>query len=261
MTTFLRLSVLVTLAAFGARAVDWKALRPQGCVSDFARVVDAGSRQQLETYCEGVERATSAQLVLITIPSLEGEPTEDVAKAIFDAWGGKGTPRILLMLTIRERRSRMEIDPGLAAILPDDLESGVLREMRPAIRRRHYGEALMAAASTLANAVAQARHVNLNVAMRREIGPSAWDSIPWTLLVGGLLLLLLLMRVGGTWGYSGAGGSGFLPGIFRGGVWCRSSWGSRGSGGFGGYDSSDSIGGFGGGPKGHSQGGRASCDW
>jgi uncharacterized protein len=262
MTRCLRLSVLLALAALGARAVDWKALRPQGCVSDFARVIDVGSRQQLETYCESVERSTSAQLVFVTLPSLEGEPEGDVAKAISDAWGeGKETPRILLMFAIRERRSRLEIGPGLAAILPDDLESSVLREMRPAMRRRHYGEALKAAASTLGPAVAQAKHVSLNARLQREILPSKWDSIPWAMLVGALLLMLWLMRVGGTWGYSGAGGSGFLPGMMLGGLWSRASWGSRGSGGFGGYDSGDSMGGFGGGPKGHRHGGRASCDW
>ena len=262
MRKFFQLCVSLALAAPGARAVDWKTLQPQGCVSDFARVIDAASRQQLETYCQDAERSTGAQLVLVTIPSLEGEPGEDVARALFDAWGtGKENPRILLLLAIRERRSRLEISPGLTAILPDDLESRVLREMSPAVRRQHYGEATMAAASTLAGSVAQAKHVSFNARLRRQIHPSAWDSIPLAMIAGALLLLLWLMRAGGTWGYSGAGGSGFLPGMLL-GVWSRDSWGSRGSGGFGGYDSGDSFGAFGGcGPKGRSHDGRASCDW
>jgi uncharacterized protein len=263
MTKLLRLSVVVALAAFGAQAVDWRALRPEGCVSDFARVIDAGSRREIEEYCASVEGSTGAQLILVTIPSLEGEPGEDVAKAIFDAWGtGKEKPRILLMLAILERRSRLETGPGLAAILPEDLEASVLREMRPAVRRRHYGEALMAAASTLGDSVAQAKRVTLNASLRREIHTSAWDSIPWAMVLGGLLLLLWLTRAGGTRGYGGAGGSGFIPGIVSGSVWSRASWGSRGSGGFGGYDSEDSFGAFGGGgSKGRPACGRTSCDW
>jgi hypothetical protein len=120
----------------------------------------------------------------------------------------------------------------------------------------------MAAASTIAGAVAQAKHVSFNTRLRREIHRSRLDSVPMAMLLGALLLVVLLMRAGGTWGYSGAGGSGFLPGIVLGGLWSRGSWGSRGSGGFGGYDSGDSSGGFGGcGPKGRPHGSRTSCDW
>ena len=82
-----RLSVLVLLAASSAWAVDWKALKPQGYVSDFAGAIDAASRQQLENYCTIVERSTGAQMALVTIPSLEGEPIEDVANTIFRGWG------------------------------------------------------------------------------------------------------------------------------------------------------------------------------
>ena len=263
MRKFCELGISLALAVFSAGAVDWKALKPQGSVSDFASVIDAGSRMQLEAFCQDVERSTGTELVLVTIPSLAGEPGEDVARTLFDTWGaGRDNPRILLMLAILDRRSRMEMSPALAAILPDDLESRMLGEMSPAVRRRHYGEAAMAAASSIATAVAQAKHVPLNARLAREIHPSAWDSIPFAMLIGAILLLLWLMRAGGTWGYSGAGGSGFLPGMLLGGLWSRASWGSRGSGGFGGYDSGDSFGGFGGdGPKGRPHGGRASCDW
>jgi uncharacterized protein len=263
MRKFCELGVSLSLAVFSAGAVDWKALKQQGCVSDFARVIDAGSREQLETFCQDVERSTGTELVLVTIRSLEGEPDEDVARTLFDTWGtGKENPRILLMLAILDRRSRLEISPALVAILPEDLESRMLGEMSPAVRRGQYGEAAMAAASSVANSVAQAKNVRLNARLSREIHPSAWDSIPLAMLIGASLLLVWLMRAGGTWGYSGAGGSGFLPGMLVGGLWSRAGWGGRGSGGFGGYDSGDSFGGFGGsGSKGRHRGGQASCDW
>jgi len=257
------LGVWLALVVVSAGAVDWKALKQQGSISDFGSVIDAGSRQQLETFCQDVERSTGTELVLVTIPSLQGEPGEDVARTLFETWGaGKENPRILLMLAIHDRRSRLEMSPSLAGILPEDLENRMLGEMSPAIRRRHYGEAAMAAASTLGDAVAQAKHARLNARLAREIHPSAWDSIPVAILIGALFLVLWLTRAGGTWGYSGAGGSGFLPAMLLGGLCSRASWGSRGSGGFGGYDSGDSFGGFGGGgPKGRPHGGRSSSDW
>ncbi|PWU01011.1 MAG: methanol dehydrogenase [Terriglobia bacterium] len=261
MKKYLRLSVLAALAVAWAGAVDWKTLKPQGYVSDFAGVIDGASRQQLENYCAIVERSTGAQMALVTIPTLEGEPIEDVANTIYRNWGvgqkGKNEG-ILLLLAIRDRRSRLEIGYGLEPNLPDGLDGSILREMRPALRQQHYGEAMMAAASTLGNAIAAAKHVALNAPLQRRIRRTPSDSIPWPMLLGGLFLLLWLMRGAGPRGYSGPGGGGFLPGLILGSVLGRGSWGSRGSGGFGGYDSGDGFGGFGGGDSG---GGGASSDW
>ena len=60
---------------------------PQGYVSDFANVIDPASKAQLEAYCAEVQRATGVQMALVTIPSLQGEPIEDVANTIARAWG------------------------------------------------------------------------------------------------------------------------------------------------------------------------------
>ena len=83
----LRLGLLLGLCACAGRAVDWKALQPQGYVSDFAGVIDPASKAQLEAYAGTVEQSTGAQMALVTIASLEGEPIEDAANTIFRAWG------------------------------------------------------------------------------------------------------------------------------------------------------------------------------
>jgi len=257
----LRLSVLAALGAVAAGAVDWTTLKPRGYVSDFAGVIDSAHRQQLEDYCGVVERSTGAQIALVTLPSLQGEPIEDVANTIFRAWGvgqkGKNEG-ILLLLAIQDRRSRLEVGYGLEPILPDGLDGSILREMRPALRQQQYGEAMFAAASTLGQDIAEAKHVTLNVRLPRRIRSTPSDSIPWIPLLGGLLLVFWLMRAGGPRGYGGGGGGGFLPGLILGNMMGRGSWGGRGSGGFGGYDSGDGFGGFGGGDSG---GGGASSDW
>ncbi len=256
-----RLSLVLALCASAAWAVDWKALKPQGYVSDFAGVIDPATKQQLEAYCVVVEQSTGAQMALVTIPTLEQEPIEDVANTLFRAWGvgqkGKNEG-ILLLLAINDRRSRLEVGYGLEPILPDGFDGSILRQMRPALREQHYGEALMAAAETIGNTIAQAKHVALQARLPRRMRPTPSNSIPWPVVLGGIFLLLWLMRSGGPRGYGGGGGGGFLPGLILGGMLGRSSWGSRGSGGFGGYDSGDGFGGFGGGDSG---GGGASSDW
>ena len=73
-------------------------------------MIDAGSRARLEAYAAAVERSTGAQMALVTIPTLNGEPVDDVANTIYRAWGigqkGKNEG-VLLLLSIRDRRSRL----------------------------------------------------------------------------------------------------------------------------------------------------------
>jgi len=257
----LRLGLLLGLGAFAAQAADWKALQPEGYVSDYAGVIDAGARAQLEAYCAAVERATGAQMALVTVATLEGEPIEDAANAIFRNWGvgaKGGDEGVMLLLAIDESRSKLEVGYGLEAVLPDARDGDILREMSPALRDGRYGEAMMAAAQTIGEIVARAKNVSLSTNLSRTVRRTTFNSIPWPLVMGGILLLAWLMRAGGPRGYGGWSGGGFLPGLLMGNLMARSTWGGRGSGGFGGYDSGDGFGGFGGGDSG---GGGASGDW
>lgn len=262
MNPWLRAGVALALVASAGWAVDWKTLRPQGYVSDFARVIDPSSRAQLENYCARVERATGAQMALVTIPTLNGDPIEDVANTIFRAWGvgqkGKNEG-IMLLLAIQDRRDRLEVGYGLEPILPDGFDGSILRAMRPALRQGDYGDAMMAAAQTIGDTIAKAKNVSLDVRLPQRVQENPVDQIPWPLILGGIFLLFWLARIVRPRGYaSGYRGGGFLPGLILGNMMGRSAWGSRGSGGFGGYDSGDTFGGFGGGDSG---GGGASSSW
>src|SRR5579859_3417942 len=112
MKKLLRLCCVLALSLGPASAVDWKVLKPEGYLSDFAGVVDAESRAELENYCARVEQQTGAQMALVTIKTLDGEPIEDVANTIFRTWGvgqkGKNEG-ILLLLAVSDRRDRLEV--------------------------------------------------------------------------------------------------------------------------------------------------------
>jgi uncharacterized protein len=261
MNKLLRLCCLLALSLAPAFAVDWKALKPQGYVSDFAGVVDAQSKAELENYGARVEQQTGAQMALVTIQSLNGEPIEDVANTIFRSFGvgKKGKDEgILLLLSVGDRRDRLEVGYGLEPLLPDGFDGEVLRAMRPALRQTQYGEALRAAAATIGSRIAKAKGVTLDVALAQRYLPQQrrQNSIPWPLIIGGIFLVFYVMR-GGIRG----GGGGFLPGLLLGnmlGGSSRGGWGGGSGGGFGGHDSGGGFGGFGGGDSG---GGGASSDW
>ncbi len=246
---YVRLAFAFWMAASGW-ALDLGKLVPQGYVNDYANVIPASQRVALERYCAAVEKATGAQMALVTIPTLEGEPVEDVANSLYRRWGigKKGKDEgLLLLLVVGDKRSRLEVGYGLEPILPDGSAGTVLREMRPALREGAYGDALIAASHYLGTRIAQSK----NVAVDDEVTPQPVQrrkkegAVPlWLMIVGGIFVLYLL-------GSGNLGAAWMLGSIFSG----RSD---RGGGGFGGGGGSGGFGGFGGGDSG---GGGASSDW
>lgn len=250
-------AALLALTALTVNAADFGALKPQGYVSDFAGVVDEAAKAELNAYCARVEKATGAQLAFVTLPSLQGEPVEDVANLLYRKWGignKQSNEGVLLLLSIADRRSRVEVGYGLEDVLPDGYAGSLLREMRPALKQRDYGAALAEAARALGERIAQKKGVEIGGAVPRGAGRRQPEGIPvmGLGLVAGLVLLMMFFG-GGRRGRGGPGG--FLPGLILGNMM---SGGMRSGGGFGGYDSGDSFGGFGGGDSG---GGGASSDW
>ena len=250
---------LLVLAA-SLVALDLNKLQPQGYVSDFAHVLDTISRAQLEDYAGRVEQATGVQMAIVTIDSLDGQPIEDVANSLYRKWGvgKKGKDEgILLLLAIKDHRDRVEVGYGLEPILPDGFDGSVLRAARSLLQQGAYGQALFAAADQMGSRIAAAKGVALNFNLRPRLRPvRERPSIPWPLIVIGILFLLFLMRRGG-------GGGGFLTGMILGNLLGRGGGGGGwGGGGFGGYDSGGGGGGgFGGFGGGDSGGGGASGSW
>lgn len=255
------------LAATAGFAADFAALKPQGYVSDFARVLDAATVQQLNAYCARVEQATKAQIAIVTIDTLDGEPVEDVANLLFRKWGigQKGENNgALFLLSIKDRRSRLELGYELEPILPDGLAGQILREMRPALRQGDYRTALSTATGEIGTRIAQAKGVSLEGAppIRRA---KRETNIPGGAFLFFILVIVALSMIGGSrrrmrGQYTpGMNAGSVLTGMILGQMMNRGrDGGGRGSGGFGGFDSGGGFGGFGGGDSG---GGGASSGW
>lgn len=256
----MKIGALVLWAALALGAADWTALKPEGYVSDFAGVLRPEQKAQLNDYLGRVEAGTKAQIAIVTIATLEGEPAEDVANLLMRTWGiGQKSENngALFLLSINDRKSRLEVGYGLEPILPDGFAGGLLREMRPALREQRYAEALLTAATEIGTRVAREKGVTIPDTPRRtKREDSGKKGFPIGFLVTGALLFFLLSRGGGGRGRGGMGG-GLLPGILL-GTLLNSGGRSHGGGGFGGYDSGGGFGGFGGGDSG---GGGASSDW
>lgn len=263
--TALRLPLL--FAALVAGAADFGALKPRGYVSDFAGVLNEQAVRQLNEYLGRVERSTGAQIAIVTIPTLDGEPIEDVAALLFERWGigKKGKDEgALFLLAINDRKSRLEVGYGLEPILPDGSAGALLREMRPALRAGNYAAALATATASLGERIARAKGVEIPGSPRPRQMPRGGREPSLGGLIAFMLFMAILAAIGSAGGRAGLrrrsipGGSGrdVLTGMVLGSILGHSR--GRGGGGFGGYDSGGGFGGFGGGRSG---GGGASMNW
>ena len=228
----LRTGVAFALLSSLSSAFEWKNLRRQGHVSDFAGVVDAASKRQLEEYCESFARAGGMRIDLVTIPTLQGEPVQDVARTLASAWGNSG---VIVLLAIREHASRIEVAPWASRLVTDRMRAQTIWVMGPALREQRYGEALREAAETLGVAISRATGISPPRGFGSQERRSSASRLPWAvaaIVAGVAVSLILFWRIAER----------RRERAFRG----RNTWGSRGSGGFGGFDSADSFGGFGG---------------
>jgi uncharacterized protein len=260
---------LLAAIALAAGAADFGALKPRGYVSDFAGVLSEPATRQLNEYLGRVEQSTGAQIAIVTIASLEGEPIEDVATLLFERWGigKKGKDEgALFLLSINDRKSRLEVGYGLEPILPDGSAGALLREMRPALRAGNYPAALATATASLGERIARAKGVQIAGSPRPRQMPQRRRAEP---SLGGLIamgvVLAIMAAIGSSGGKGGGGrrrnvpgnsGRDVLKGMILGSILGQSM--GHGGGGFGGYDSGGGFGGFGGGMSG---GGGASMDW
>ncbi len=99
-------------------------------VNDFAGVISQETEAEIQSIGIALEDLTSAQVVLVTIASLQGEDLERYAYKLFEKWGigQKDKDNGVLMLYVNdERLLRIEVGYGLEGALTD-IETADIRE-------------------------------------------------------------------------------------------------------------------------------------
>ena len=253
-------AAIASICASALFALDTSKLKPTGYVNDFAHVLSPQGQQRLENYCANLERVTGAQMAIVLVDSLDGDPVEDVANQLYRQWGigKKGKDEgVLLLFAVKDHKDRGEVGYGLEPVIPDGYVGGVLRGIRPILRQGNYAGAILAAADELGQRIAQSKGVVLSPERPLRTGRPAQrgPSIPFPLILLGIFAILWII---GRFTGGGGGGTGFLAGMLLGNMMGRGSSGWSGGGFGGGGSSGGGWGGFGGGDSG---GGGASSDW
>ena len=113
-----------------------------GRVVDDAQILSPNAQTRLTAALKAHEQATSNQIVVLTVPTIQPESIEEYAVDVFNNWklGQQGQNNgVLVVVVPQDRRMRIEVGYGLEPILTDAMAGAIIRDiMTPAFKRADY---------------------------------------------------------------------------------------------------------------------------
>lgn len=233
-------------------------------VVDAARLLPPAEKEKLGAELRRYAEASGNQIVILTVPSLEGESIAAYANKAARAWGigsKEGNTGVLIVVARAEARVRFEVGRGLEDRLTDVLSKRIQRDVTvPHFRAGRFGAGLSQSVAAIQAALAPPGADEAqtgNHTLPATAPKAAPGGFPWLTLVLLVLAVVLVFALfhrrarnvgpgGPGYGHGGPGygsgyghgpddggrGSSFLLGMLLG--LFSSRWGGPGGGGFGG---------------------------
>lgn len=167
-----------------------------GRVIDDAHLLSPASVEQLTDALAAEEQRNGDQVVVVTVPSLQGQEIEDYGYRLGRAWGigqkGRNNGAIVIVAPT-ERRTRIEVGYGLEGTLTDAVTSTIVNTiMLPAFKAGQYDQGIVQGTDAVLNVLQGGEPP----AASAQTAPHDQNSkFPALLLIG--LVILLLCFPGG----------------------------------------------------------------
>lgn len=202
--------ILAAAAAPAAQEPGSETAFPEltGRVVDSAGILSPEDRASLEATLAQLERDTTVQVVVASVPRIEGA-IEDYSLRLAEHWGigqAETDNGALVLVSIEDRRARIEVGYGLEGAIPDGLAGRIIRnELAPRFASGEYASGLAATALALGQAArgeyrAPAAPAGPGAQGRRGNRSRAWP----LLFFGAFIVLQLLGYVGNAFHPAGA---------------------------------------------------------
>lgn len=240
--TTLLLTLVLLFALAGEAAAELKTPKPPAnfyCL-DEAGILGDATEQAVVNTSRALQSQTGAQIVVLTVKTLEDAPVQDYALQVFRDWGiGDKTKNngVLILIAMKERKSRIEIGYGLEGALPDAKTGRIMDDnLIPYFAQGKYDEGIINTYNALLAEINKEYGVSISPINPGQTASKVktTEKSSWAKYLGIALFILIAIFLG-------------RRGIFIGGPF--------GGGGFGGGGGGD----FGGGGSGG--GGGADRDW
>jgi len=219
-----------------------------GRVVDNAQMIEPAVREQLTQQLQAHEAATGEQLVVVTVPDLQGADIADFGYQLGRAWGiGQKDKNngALLIVARDERKLRIEVGYGLEDRLTDAQSSVIINQViTPAFKTGNFSKGISDGVAAMlvvlgGNALDEPSTVYESRGDPQDDFVSRHPGV-FIFLVMLFILIVFICQMLGILptGRGGSGGGGFGGGGFGGGGGGGGGGFSGGGGGFGGGGSS-----------------------
>lgn len=183
-----------------------------GQVIDLANMIDSETEAKLAAFLKQHEEETTDQIVVLTVPDLNGEILEEYSLKVAETWqlGQKGKDNgVLFLISKNDRLLRIEVGYGLEGVLTDAHSSRIIRNVVvPRFKEGEFSQGIkngvLAILDRLQSPAAiedrKAAAAALNTETKPETSESWGDiigSVIGTVIGGGIFLLILtfFMRI------------------------------------------------------------------
>lgn len=147
-------------------------------VTDDANVIPDAQEREINAEIDALEAATSAEIAVVTVDSLQGYPIESYANRLFNTWGIGKRGRdngVLILHATQERRVRFETGYGVEDVLPDTLCKHIQNEITvPYFKLGDFGTGHVKSVKALASFLQGAPANTMPVTP-----PSWWEQLWW----------------------------------------------------------------------------------
>ncbi len=240
---------------------------PFNPIVDNANVIDAGTRQRLESIYLNLKERGNIEYAVLTVDTTGDLDIFDYTLRVARGWGigprDAEKAGFLLVVAIQDHKYFTQVSRHLEGDLPDGLIGQIQRErLVPPFRQQNYSKGILDTIQSYAATLAAKRGFSIEGIDQRYVyrqGPREEQQPPQTSLssmcLGILIVGFILMVLFSSSRRRGGGGGGCLQALLWGSLFSnlgggRSRWGSSsgwGGGGFGGGGFGGGGGGFGGG--------------
>ncbi len=122
--------------------------QPTGFVNDYSKVLDEGSKNQLESALTRLRERSAIEFAVAIIDTTGGQPINDYSMAVARGWGIGPKEKakvggLLLLVAVKDKQWRIEVSRSLEKDLPNDVVLELGRSMNEYLRQQKYGEGIM----------------------------------------------------------------------------------------------------------------------
>ena len=182
---------------FAQSADEILKMSPSGYVEDFVNVIDDEKENLITQISSIVDSKTDVQIAVVTLQSLGLYTIEEFSYKLLETWGvgqKEENNGILVVLSLDERKVRIEVGYGLEYLIPDSIAAQIINSYGiPYFKSSDYSQGLLNIVYQLGDIIAKSQNANLSTWLSEQ-GVSVPQQNGSQVLAFFVLIIFILLK-------------------------------------------------------------------